>query len=121
MSVVAKEAADTQTKPTRLKMSYEAYLEWAGEDMHAKWVNGEAIVFMLPKYVHQTTLKFLLRLLGLFADTFKLGKVQVAPFEMRLPRSNSYREPDLLFVATKNLDRFTENRLDGPADLMAGR
>jgi Uma2 family endonuclease len=116
--MLAKEKTVAKTQSTRRKMSYEAFLEWADEDTHAEWVNGEVIVFMPPKYIHQATLKFLLQLLGLFIDMFDLGKIQIAPFEMSLPLSNSYREPDILFVAKENMDRLTEDRLIGPADLI---
>ena len=116
--MLTKEAAVPTTKPTHLKMSYEAFLEWTDEDTHAEWVNGEVIVFMPPKHIHQTILGFLHRLLGLFVDTFDLGEIQVAPFEMKLKDANSYREPDILFVAKENLSRLTEDRLVGPADLI---
>ncbi len=61
-----KEAVALKTKPTHLKMSYEAFLEWAGEDTHAEWVNGEVIVPRPPKNIRQTTLGFLYELLSLF-------------------------------------------------------
>jgi len=103
---------------TRLKMSYEDYAAWVDEDMHTEWANGEVIVFMPPKAIHQATLGFLHRLLGLFVDLFDLGKIHIAPFEMRLAQHNTYREPDILFVAKANLARLTEDRLEGPADLI---
>jgi Uma2 family endonuclease len=31
-----------------LRMTYEAFLEWANEDTNAEWVNGE-IVWMSPE------------------------------------------------------------------------
>jgi Uma2 family endonuclease len=98
-------------------MSYEVFLEWAG-DRHAEWVDGEAIIFMPAKESHQAVLRFLLYLVGQFVDLFDLGKVLVAPFEMKLRHGRSYREPDLLFIAQKNLDRLSEERLEGPADLV---
>jgi Uma2 family endonuclease len=99
-------------------MSYEAFLEWADEDTHAEWVNGEVIVFMPPKNIHQTTLVFLHELLSLFARLFDLGKVGFAPFEVKLKPAGSAREPDLFFIAKENLGRLTEERLVGPADLI---
>jgi len=116
--MVTKDRAETVIRPARLKMSYEEYTDWVADNMHAEWHKGEVIVFMPPKYVHQTTVKFLLGLLGLFVDMFALGKIQVAPFEMKLPQQDSYREPDILFVANENLNRLTEDRLEGPADLV---
>ena len=101
-----------------LRMSYEEYLAWADEDVHAEWVNGEVIVQMPPKQPHQITVAFLLHLLRQFIELFHLGRLLPAPFEMRAVAGGSAREPDLLFVAQNHLDRLNETRLDGPADLV---
>ena len=38
-----------KTKPLqRLKMSYEAYLEFASNAKIVDWVDGEGIIYMLP-------------------------------------------------------------------------
>jgi Uma2 family endonuclease len=102
----------------RLKMSYEAFLIWAGEDTHAEWVNGEVIVFMPPKMIHQQVVGFLYNLLSLFTSFFDLGTVLVAPFEMRAQPDGPAREPDLIFIAREHQDRLTPERLIGPADLV---
>lgn len=108
---------DRKTEEKRLKMNYEEYLAWA-EDVHAEWVDGEVIVFMPPKTRHQVIANFLEGLLTFFVRFFNLGRVLDAPFEMKpTPESNS-REPDILFVAREHLDRLTEERLAGPADLV---
>ena len=115
-------ATPTTALPTeqarRLHMSYEAYLAWADEDIHAEWVNNEVIVHMPPKQLHQITVAFLLRLLGQFIELFHLGRLLPAPFEMRAVAGGPAREPDLLFVAQTHLDRLCEERLNGPADLV---
>jgi Uma2 family endonuclease len=111
-------ATKMETKPARLKMSYEEFLEWAGEDTHAEWVEGEVIIHMPPKNIHQVTLSFLHRLLGLFVELFNLGQVGIAPFEVKLKPGGAAREPDIFFIANENLDRLTEDRLVGPADLI---
>ncbi len=116
---MAQQVVDTQAaQEQRLKMTYEEFLEWADEDTHAEWVAGEVIVFMPPKRVHQRILNFLSVLLSAYARFFGLGEVLEAPFEMRLGRGKPSREPDLLFVARDHLDRLTEERLEGPADLV---
>jgi Uma2 family endonuclease len=104
----------------QLKMSYEEFLEWCNEDMHAEWDAelGEVIIQMPPRDIHQTTIAFLHRLLGLFVDLFDLGKVGIAPFEVKLSPRGSAREPDIFFIAKENLDRLTDQRLAGPADLI---
>lgn len=116
--MVTQEATPAKTKPARKRMSYEEFREWVDEDTHAEWVDGEAIVFMPAKDAHQNTLEFLYELPALFARLFNLGKVRVAPFEMKLRQGRSYREPDILFISEESRDRLTEERLEGPADLV---
>jgi Uma2 family endonuclease len=99
-------------------MSYEEFLVWAGEDTHAEWVNGEVIIHMPPKDIHQATLGFLHLLIQLFVHLLALGKVRVAPFEVLLPPGQVAREPDMFFVATENVSRLTQDRLVGPPDLI---
>lgn len=113
----AQTATATTTPGQRLRMSYEEYLAWAGEDVHAEWVNGEVIVQMPSKPRHQQVVAFLLRLLGLFIELFETGRLLLS-LEMRATPDGPARQPDLLFVAREHLDRLTETRLSGPADLV---
>jgi Uma2 family endonuclease len=99
-------------------MSYEEYLAWAHEDIHAEWVDGEVIVHMPPKIQHQRVVQFLLQLLSLFTQLCRSGEVLVAPTEMRAIPDGPARAPDLLFIAQEHLDRCTEARVSGPADLI---
>jgi Uma2 family endonuclease len=102
-------------------MSYAEFVQWADEDTHAEWVDGEVIVFMPPKVRHQRLVSFLHTLLSTFVNLFGLGEVHTAPLEMRLHTGEgegSAREPDILFVAAEHRARLTEDRLDGPADLV---
>jgi Uma2 family endonuclease len=99
-------------------MSYEKYLAWADEDIHAEWVNGEVIVHRPPKIQHQRVVRFLLQLLSLFTQLCRSGEMLVAPTEMRAIPNGPAREPDLLFIAQEHLDRCTEARVSGPADLI---
>ncbi len=101
----------------RVAMSYAQFLEEIDENQHAEWVAGEAILFMPPSRKHQNTSVFLTKLLGNFIDYAQLGELLAAPFEMKVSPNASSREPDLLFVAQENLDRLSDKKLDGPADL----
>lgn len=101
----------------RLRMSYEEFLEWADEDTHAEWVDGEVIVFM-PKPRHQDLVTFLVTLLRLFVQFHRLGQVLTAPVEMKPTPTSNAREPDIIFIAQENLARVTEDRIAGPADLI---
>lgn len=102
----------------RLRMSYEAYLAWADEDIHAEWVNGEVIVHIPPKQSHQRVVAFLIQLLGLYVQLFQRGRLLPAPFEMRAIPDGPARAPDLLCVAPEHLDRLSDLHLSGPADLV---
>lgn len=102
----------------RLRMSYEEFLAWADEDVHAEWVDGEVIVFMPPKTVHQDVVTFLVALLRFFVQFFQLGQALTAPYEMKVDPDSPAREPDILFIARENLARLSEDRLEGPADLI---
>jgi len=113
-----KEPTISETKLAHLKMSYEEFLQWADEDTHAEWVEGEVIVHMPPKDIHQTTSGFLYWLLRSFVDLFNLGKVVIAPFEVKLKPDGPAREPDIFFIAQENLNRLTEERFVGPPDLI---
>ncbi|MFN8517332.1 MAG: Uma2 family endonuclease [Thermomicrobiales bacterium] len=102
----------------RLKMSYEEFLALPGDGRQMEWVDGEAIVFMPPSIRHQLLSGFLFSLLNIFAGLFNLGRVIASPVEMRTRPDGPAREPDLLFVAREHLNRLTEQRLAGPADLV---
>lgn len=65
---------------------------------------------------HQDIGVFLTNVLAEHARTYNLGRVLLAPFQMRLPASG--REPDVLFVAREHLDRVLWTRVEGPADLV---
>ncbi len=97
-------------------MTYEEWLAWPeGESRQSEWVDGEAIIFMPPQTPHLLIGFFLARLLGDVVDLLDAGRVGIAPFEVRLPTSS--REPDVFFVKTENLDRWTPERIVGPVDL----
>jgi Uma2 family endonuclease len=104
--------------PRRLRMTYAEYLAWAGEDVHAEWVNGEVIVQRPPKRPHQQLVAFLNQIVGLFVAMFNLGSLEIAPFEVRLAPDGPSREPDLVFLARSHLDRLTPERITGAPDLI---
>lgn len=112
--------ASEEEQLTRLKMSYEEFLAWGDEPAQTEWdaSTGEIIIFMPPKNIHQATLMFLSQLLDIFVRLFNLGRVGIAPFEVKLKPDGSSREPDIFFVAKTNLERWTEEKLLGPADLI---
>ncbi|MEW6366325.1 MAG: Uma2 family endonuclease [Acidobacteriota bacterium] len=99
----------------RRKMTYEEFLSWADEDTLAEWVDGEVVMSSPASKQHQNIADFLLKIMGIYAEAHNLGVVISAPFQIKLEQG---REPDLLFVASKHMDRLKDTFLDGPADLV---
>lgn len=118
MAVAQHPSGPASEEEQRLPMSYEEFLAWADEDIHAEWVDGEVIVFMPPSDKHQVIAGFFHTLILLFARAFNLGEVRIAPLEMRATPDGPAREPDILFVAAAHRERLTAQRLVGPADLV---
>ncbi|MEM7129359.1 MAG: Uma2 family endonuclease [Chloroflexota bacterium] len=101
-----------------VSMSYQEYLDTFDEDVHAEWVNGEAIIFMSAATRHQVLVTYLIHLLRNYIEFYRLGELFTAPFEMKPSPSSNAREPDILFVTTENKGYLEEQRLSGPADLV---
>jgi len=96
------------------KISYEEFLDWCDEDTRAEWVDGEIVMATAASIQHQDIIRFLMRILDQYVESKNLGKVIIAPFQMKLL---SGREPDIMFVSNEHIDRITETYLDGPADV----
>ena len=102
----------------RRRMSYDEYVDWAVDDVWSEWVDGEVIVFVPPLIGHQYVVAFLFTLVRLYADLLKLGTVLPHQTELLILGGRVSREPDLTFVAAANLDRVTDRRVEGWADLV---
>ena len=98
-------------------MSYEAFLAWAPEGMRTEWTDGEGIVYSSASDRHQSVIGLVLALLSRFVRLTGAGRVSFAPYAMLLRPGGPHREPDVLFVRSEHLDRWTSQRLHGPADL----
>ena len=107
-----------KTAPQRRKMSYQTYLDVASESKVVEWVEGEVINYMPPTMIHQDISGFLYYLLVSFTQFFKLGKVQQAPFEVKLWPDGPSREPDILFISAENLPKLDDKRFNGGPDLL---
>jgi len=108
----------TALKTERLRMSYEEFLKWAGEDTYAEWVDGEVILLMPPKEPHQTIVGLLYFLLQSLASLREQSKVIIAPFEVFLPSRPSSREPDIIVITGERLQNLSEERFTGGPDLV---
>ena len=107
-----------QEQVSRRRMSYEAYLTYGDDTTRTEWVGGEVTIYMPPRDEHQAILGFLYTLLRLYSDLKELGRVQIAPFEVKLWEEGPSREPDLIFVSQSNLEQFSSKRFSGAPDLV---
>lgn len=98
------------------KLTYEEFLDWADEDTHAEWVDGEVVMPSPVSARHQRIVNCLIELIRRYAALRDLGDVLDGPFQMKLEHSG--REPDVLFVTRENMGRVQETFLAGPADLV---
>lgn len=118
MSVVETTVETPPAAASRLRMSYEEWLDWDHEGGLSEWVDGEVIQHMPTKGEHQRVVDFLNRLLGLFVRLLHLGMVRSAPFAIRALPDGPGREPDLFFLAAEHMNQLTRDELKGPADLV---
>lgn len=99
----------------KVRVSYEEFLDRV--EGPAEWVDGEVVMTAAASARHQRLVRFLTCILVPFIEQRRLGELFFAPFQMKTGEDLPGREPDLLFVATANLDRVRKNHLAGPADL----
>ncbi|GAB4431886.1 MAG: Uma2 family endonuclease [Anaerolineae bacterium] len=99
------------------KISYDEFLrKYSG--VHAEWVGGEVINLMTASNRHQDLVDWLIAILRMFVETYNLGWVRSAPFNMQMPHLERGREPDILFVTQGRLHIIQESNLSEAADLV---
>jgi Uma2 family endonuclease len=104
--------------PPQGKITFEEFLSWVNEDMHAEWEDGEVIMASPVSRRHQDLSDWLTTILRLYVRKRELGWTSSAPFLIQLRVSQQGCEPDFMFLKTENMDRLQETYVDGPADLV---
>lgn len=113
-----QDATTTAQVKTPLKMTYEEFLDWADEEQHYEWVNGEAISTGTISSEQNAIGVFLIAVLSIWIESKNLGVLCYDPFQMKTAAHLSGRSPDILFVANEHLSRLKKNYLEGAADLV---
>ena len=108
----------TRLDLVRRRASYEEYLATAGETRIVEWSDGEIVEYMPPTIEHQNLTVFLVQLLGAFVAELDLGRVVVAPAEVKLWPGGPSREPDVFVVMKARLPDFDKWRFNGAPDLI---
>jgi Uma2 family endonuclease len=99
-------------------LSYEEFLEWLDEDVHAEWIDGEIIVMSPASTLHQDIADFLASIIRFYVEERRLGRVITSRIVMRPTPMLPAREPDVMFIANENLRRVRDTSVEGPADLV---
>ncbi|MCI0526596.1 MAG: Uma2 family endonuclease, partial [Nitrospira sp.] len=107
----------SQSEQVTEKISYEQFLR-KYTDVHAEWIDGEVIVFVTASDRHQDLVRWLISILSPFVESYDLGWLRPAPFNMKLPRLRRGREPDILFVTKERLHIVQPSHLSEAADLV---
>jgi Uma2 family endonuclease len=96
------------------RVSYEQFLrEYEGS--YAEWVDGVIHPMNPPGTQHQAIAMFLGALLTHACEATDLGRVFIAPTQMKIGTSG--REPDVLVIRTDGAATIRATHVDGPADL----
>src|SRR5437773_520936 len=93
-----QEATTPAQVKTPLKMTYEEFLDWADEEQHYEWVNGEAIFMGTVSGEHNAIGVFLISLFQIWIQTKGIGVLRYDPFQMKTAAHLSGSSPDILFV-----------------------
>ena len=104
--------------PPQGKITFDEFLEWADEDTHAEWEDGQVIMASPASLEHQDLSSWLTTILRVYVRRRKLGRVVGAPFLVRLQVSQQAHEPDLLFIKNENLGQLQSTYFEGPPDLI---
>ena len=110
-------SAVTSSAQTTTKITYGEFLQ-RYTDVHAEWIDGEVIELMTASDRHQDISDWLTAILRLFVETYDLGWLRSAPFNMHLPHLNRGREPDILFVRKERMNIVQQANLSDAADLV---
>ena len=100
---------------TRL-LTYEDIEHFPNDGYRYEVVNGELHVTAAPDPSHQNFVGILYLLLAPHVRQQRLGRVYLAPFDVRL--GTDLVQPDLVFIRRDRLDRFEKGVFVGPPDLV---
>ncbi len=99
-------------------LTYEDYAALSEDGPRYELIGGELYEMPAPTRVHQELVVRLLMLLRSFVDARRLGKVYVAPFDIRLS-PHDVVQPDIIYVSRERASGYGSNFLMGGPDLAA--
>src|SRR4051794_33281526 len=106
------EVSEPQTK----RWTYEEYYR-LDEDQRYEIIGGNLLMAPSPDHYHQNWLGELHLRIAPFVKGHKLGRVLIAPFDVILDSENIV-QPDLIFVAERNVSIIQRRGIFGVPDLL---
>jgi Uma2 family endonuclease len=97
-------------------VSAEDYMEHYAADFY-EWVDGVVIKLSPVTTFHNALFRHFLSILQAYFALNPIGKLQHAPFVMRVDETKSRREPDLQIILNSNMGNFTDTAMIGAADI----
>lgn len=98
-------------------LTYDDLQKMPDDGRRYELIGGEIVVSPSPGLAHQELVLRLTLLLHGFVDPGKLGRVILAPFDVRLSEGDVV-QPDILFVSAARLEILRENHTLGAPDLV---
>ena len=93
----------TSKWPLQGAWRYEDYLRLPDDGRRYEIIEGVLYVANAPSYAHQLAVYKIARHLGDYVDTWKLGVVLGAPFEVHLSDLSRPVQPDVLFLSNEQM------------------
>ena len=106
--------ANVYTPPPRTMIEV---FENLPEGTLAQLINNQIYMSPTPKSIHQIVLAEIFNSLFNYVKANNLGRALVSPFDVFLNQKNVY-QPDIVFLANKNLTGLKENGFYGAPDLI---
>lgn len=101
-----------------LRMTEEEFVQWADEDTHAEWVNGEVELMSPANESHLDLTGWLNAILRIFVRELDLGTVFAVESMVRFASQKRRRLPDLHFVSKARHHIVRETYIEGAPDLI---
>lgn len=119
MKVVVNDTLVLEPPVTVIKygMTEKDFFELSDEDSNFELFDGELIMRSPASGWHEDCFRFLLFLVGGYADRRSLGITRGSRFPLHL-KTCRLVEPDILFVAKSNLHRVSNHQVEAPVDMV---
>ena len=105
------------TTKTRVKLTYQDYLNNTPPDSHSELLDGEIIMKPGEIIPHQRALLKLGIRVGEFVERRDMGEALFAPMDVVLS-NNDVVQPDLLFISRDRMSIITYDNIQGAPDLV---